>query len=145
MATPGLDAIIAMLAKLGFTNWLNSTPTASSIPYLNSSKELALGGAVTASKPMYIDSSSVPQAGNIPFATTMAGVVVSGMVSTTVSAFNITGRSNPGSDDTLMQGQLVAGARVTTFTKTGFIQVNITDSAGNILDGVHYIQIGTLT
>lgn len=103
------------------------------------------GAAVTASKPVYVDSSSQVQTGDIPFAATMAGVIVSGLLSTAVSALDVTGQSNPGSANTLMQGQLVVGSRVTTFTKTGFIQVNITDSAGNITDGVHYIQIGTLS
>lgn len=70
---------------------------------------------------------------------------VSGIVNTATAGINVTGASNPGSADTLMQGQLVSGARVTTWTKTGFIQVQVTDSAGNITDGVHYIQIGTLS
>ena len=72
-------------------------------------------------------------------------VKVSGIVDTATSALDITGASNPGSDDTLMQGQLVSGGRVTTWTKTGYIQVNVTDSAGNITNGKHYIQFGTLT
>ena len=109
-------------------------------PIKNANKTLA-----TASTPIYVDSTSKLATGNIPFATTMAGVVVSGLVSTTVSALDVTGASNPGSADTLMQGQLVLGSRVTTFTSTGYIQVNITDSAGNLTNGVHYIQVGTLT
>lgn len=72
-------------------------------------------------------------------------VTVSGIVSTATSALNITGASNPGSADTLMQGQLVVGSRVTTLTTTGYIQVNIVDSAGNITEGKHYIPFGTLT
>lgn len=83
---------------------------------------------------------------NVVDGTTPLQVVkVSGIVNTATSAWNVTGASNPGSADTLMQGQLVAGARVTTWTKTGFIQVQVTDSAGNITDGQHYIQIGTLS
>jgi hypothetical protein len=77
--------------------------------------------------------------------TPLTVVTVSGIVSTATAALNITGASNPGNADTLMQGQLVSGARVTTWTKTGFIQVQVTDSAGNITDGKHYIQIGTLS
>ena len=70
---------------------------------------------------------------------------VSGIVNTATSGLNVTGASTTDNADTLMQGQLVAGARVTTFTKTGFIQVQVTDSAGNITSGQHYIQIGTLS
>ena len=70
---------------------------------------------------------------------------VSGIVNTATAGINVTGASTTDNADTLMQGQLVSGARVTTFTKTGFIQVQVTDEAGNITDGVHYIQIGTLS
>jgi len=72
-------------------------------------------------------------------------VKISGIINTATAAFDVTGRTTTDNADTLMQGQLVAGGRVTTFTKTGFIQVQITDEAGNITDGQHYIQIGTLT
>ena len=99
----------------------------------------------TASTPLYVDSNSQVAQGNIPFATTMAGVVVSGIVSTALSALNITGASELDNVDRLMIGQLVAGAQVTTFTKTGFIRVNIVDSSGLVTDGEHYIQIGTLS
>lgn len=110
--------------------------------------KVTIGETVTAtgnSAVLYSDSAGTLQEGALPFAQTMAGVVVTGMASTTISALDVTGASNPGSADTLMQGQLVVGSRVTTFTKTGFIQVNVVDSAGNLTDGVHYIQLGTLS
>lgn len=115
-----------------------SPTTASALPYIDSSSKLA-ATAVTASRPVYIDSSSVPQTGAIPFAYLLAPT------SSATSLIDFSGRSNPGSADTLMQGQIVAGARVTTLTYTGFLQVNITDAAGNVTDGVHYIPFGTLT
>lgn len=118
--------------------------TANALPYIGSESALA-ATAVTASKPVYIDSSSVPQTGDIPFATTMAGVVVSGIVSTALSALNVTATVDVDNVDRLMIGQLVDGAKVTTFTKTGFIRVNITDSGGVVANGEHYIQIGTLS
>ena len=99
----------------------------------------------TASTPIYVDSTSKLATGNIPFATTMAGVVVSGLLTTAVSSLDISGTSNPGTADTLMQGQLVLGSRVTTITTTGYLQINITDAQGNITNGVHYIPFGTLT
>ena len=98
----------------------------------------ATEGAVTASRPIYVDSDSKLAVGAIPFA------VLTNAATTTTSVFDITGASTL-SDDEIMHNTLVAGAGVTTFTKTGFIQVNITDSAGNITDGKHYIQFGTLT
>lgn len=120
--------------------------TVDQILYIDSNSNFT-ANTVTASKPMYMDSNKVPQAANIPFATSMAGLVVEGMVNTTLSVLNLTGTSNPVTDDLLMQGQLVKGSQVSTFTTTAFIQVNITDDspAGNVTDGVHYIQIGTLT
>ena len=107
--------------------------------------ETITGG--TASKPVYADSDGNLATGNLPFATTMAGVVVSGLANTATSAVNVTGESNPtvGYLDTLMTGQLVLGSNVTTWTKTGFIRVSVTDSTGNLTDGDHYLQIGTLT
>lgn len=99
----------------------------------------------TASTPLYVDSNSLVAQGNVPFPFTTAGIIVSGLTSTTVTSLVLTGSSNTDNADLLMSGQLVGGARVTTFTKTGFIRVNITDSAGVITAGDHYIQIGTLT
>ena len=119
--------------------------SASSALYADANNLIQTGGAMAASKPIYSDSAKVPQAANIPFATQMAGLIVDGLLTTTVSAFSITGTSNPDTAELLLQGQLVLGSQVTTWTKTGFIQVNIVDDGGNLTDGVHYIQIGTLT
>lgn len=45
----------------------------------------------------------------------------------------------------VMTQTLVGGADATTFTASGWIRVNITDSGGRLTDGYHYIPVGTLT
>lgn len=100
------------------------------------------GVAVQASSAVYADSSSkiaVLAGGGTPFA-----VKVSGLSTTAEAIMDFTGSSTDTAND-LMHGQLVDGAVVTTFTKTGFLRVNITDNGGNIVNGQHYIQIGSLT
>jgi hypothetical protein len=94
----------------------------------------------TASTLIYSDSSGKLAQGNIPFAVPLHA----GVTDTSYSALDIKGSSTLTAND-IMHQTLVAGAGVTTFTKTGFIRVTITDSAGNITDGAHYIQIGTLS
>lgn len=112
---------------------------ASYLMYSDSNSDLA-ASALAASKLLYVDSNVVPQAGNVPFA---LPVDVSGQ-STTSAFLNLTGRSSlSGSAD--MTLTLVAGSAYTTFTKSGAIRVTITDSAGNVVDGDHYIQIGSLS
>ena len=107
--------------------------------YSDSNSEFA-SSAITASKPVYTDSSSVPQTGEFPFA--VPADVTS--VGTTAAVLKFTGNSTlSGTND--MGTTLVAGAAVTTFTKTGFIRVQITDSNGNVTDGFHYIQLGSLS
>ena len=99
----------------------------------------------TVSTPLYVDSNSQVAQGNVPFPFTAAGLVVSGTTATTVSALSVTAQAETDNSGLLMSGQLVGGSRVTTWTKTGFIRVNVTDSAGVLTDGDHYIQIGTLS
>jgi len=99
----------------------------------------------TASTPLYVDSSSKVAQGNVPFTFPVAGVTITGVLATTTSALIVTGTANTDNADLYMSGQLVGGARVTTFTKTGFIRVNITDASGVLTNGEHYIQVGTLT
>lgn len=112
---------------------------ASYLVYSNANSELAVT-AMVASKPVYIDSSSVPQTGAFPFS---APVDVSGGA-TTATFLNLTGNSSlSGTAD--MTLTLVAGSAYTTFTKSGAIRVTITDSAGNVVSGDHYIQIGLLS
>lgn len=97
------------------------------------------GSAVTASKVLYADSSSNLASGALPFE-----LEVTAANDTTFTFLRLTGRSSL-SDDQLLSGTLVQGAQVTTWTATGYVQVNITDNGGNITDGVHYIQVGTIT
>ncbi len=139
MPTPGLDAIIAMLQKFGFTNWINSSPTASSLPYVNSSGELSSGEAVTASTPVYINSSSVPVSGSLPFALPLAA----GATDSSFSTFNISGRAT-GSADDLMHLNLVLGSNATA-TIAGFTRVTVTDAGGVITDGAYYIPFYVLS
>ena len=89
---------------------------------------------------LYADSAGKLAQGNIPFMVPLHA----GVSNTGYSVMEIKGYSTL-TDNDIMHQTLVAGAGVTTFTKTGFIRVNIIDSAGNITDGSHYIQIGTLT
>ena len=104
----------------------------------------------TVSGVLYTDSSSVLQSGALPFELPVAGIAstqelkVSGVSSTAVGFLDFTSVSTLSADE-LMHTPLVAGAAVTTFTSTGFIRVKITDSAGNLTDGYHYIQLGTLS
>lgn len=99
----------------------------------------------SASTPLYVDANSLVAQGNVPFHFPVAGVTVTGVLATTTSTLNITGTANTDNVDLLMSGQLVGGARVTTFTKTGFIRVLVTDASGVVTNGEHYIQIGTLS
>jgi len=93
----------------------------------------------TASKVVYSDASKNVAAGSLPFE-----LQITGATDSTFSFLDLTGASS-NSADIAMQGTLVDGAQVTTFTKTGFARVTITDSGGNITDGTHYIQFGTLS
>lgn len=99
-----------------------------------------VGASASASVPLYSDSNSKLAVGGFPFALQL----LAGVTDTSFSVAAITG-SSTGSANELMHQTLVDGAQVTTFTKTGFLRVTITDSAGNITNGAHYIQIGTLT
>lgn len=111
---------------------------ASYLLYSDSNSDFATS-AITASKPVYIDSSSVPQTGDLPFA---MPVDVSGQA-TTSAVLKFTGRATAsGSNDLGLT--LVAGGAVTTFTATGYVRVQIVDSAGILTDGFHYVQVGSL-
>ncbi len=94
----------------------------------------------TVSTPVYVDSTGRLVQGNIPFSLPLAA----GATDTNFAVMNIIGSSTLTAND-IMHQTLVAGAGVTTWTKTGFIKVNVTDNAGNITSGDHYIQFGTLT
>lgn len=98
------------------------------------------GVAATISTPLFVDSSGKVAQGAIPYSMPLSA----GATNTNFSVMTIVGSSTLSADD-IMHQTLVAGAGVTTWTKTGFIKVNITDNAGNITSGDHYIQFGTLT
>lgn len=98
------------------------------------------GVAVSASTPVFVDSNSNLQVGNIPFSMPL----MAGVTSTSATVVSVEG-SSTGSANELMHQTLVAGANVTTFTSGGFLRVAITDDAGNITNGSYYIQFGTLS
>lgn len=102
--------------------------------------ESSTGLATSVSKLLYVDSDKRLAGGNIPFMIPMHA----GVTDTSYAAMEVKGSSTLSADE-IMHQTLVAGAGVTTFTKTGFIRVKIVDSAGNLTDGYHYIQIGTLS
>lgn len=97
----------------------------------------AYNNPATASSIVYADANSKLAIGSLPMAVTQS-------LATTVSVLDVTGYATLSADE-IMHGTLVAGAGVTTWTKTGFLQINVTDNAGNIVNGKHYIQFGTLT
>lgn len=97
----------------------------------------ALTGTNVSTVP-YIDSAGTWQVAPI------ALPLMAGVISTSNSVLSIQGASTLTAND-IMHQTLVAGAGVTTFTSTGFLRVTVTDSAGNITSGQHYIQIGTLS
>lgn len=98
------------------------------------------GDAVTASAgPLYVDSNQKMKSGDLPYELKFSGVT------NTASAVLDLQAASTVSADELMHGTFVSGASVTTFTKTGFIRVKITDDGGNLTDGYHYIQLGSLT
>lgn len=102
----------------------------------NQAKASTGSPSITSTIP-YIDSAGLLQYGAMPVAITQS-------LATSVSVLDVTSATTL-SADLAMQGTLVAGSGVTTWTKTGFLQINVTDSAGNITNGKHYIQFGTLT
>lgn len=143
MATEPIDSLSAEIKRKGLRigNEVLATTdlptTASALPYVNSTSKLA-ATAVTASTPVYIDSSSVPQTGNIPFAFPLAA----GATNTGFSSMAITG-SATGSVDELMHLNLVKGSNATS-TIAGFVRITVTDNAGVITDGAYYMPFYTL-
>lgn len=99
-----------------------------------------VGATATASTTIYSDSSSKLAVGGLPFAIQL----ISGLTDSSASVADVQGRSTLTAND-LMHTNLVAGAAVTTFTATGYLRVSVTDAGGNITNGAHYIQVGTLS
>ena len=143
MATPAIDSLVELIkkrVKIGADIYAANNAdaaTASAIPYIDSGSKLA-ATTVTASKPVYIDSSSVPQTGALPFANPLSA----GATDSSFSTWTITGRAT-GSADELMHLNLVKGANATS-TIAGFVRTTITDQAGVITDGDYYVPFYTL-
>ncbi len=76
--------------------------------------------------------------------TPLSRLIITGVANTGTSFGSFTGASTLSADE-IMHQTLVDGAGVTTFTKTGFLRVSIVDQGGNITDGDHYIQFGSLS
>ena len=129
MATPPIDSLVDLINKKGLN--------VGNIVYS------AAGAPVTASKLIYADSNSQLASGTIPFAiaTTVAPDVTA--ASSTSSLLTLTGASTADVMTTTVVADGTGGA--TTFTKKGYIRINVTDTGDNITDGFYYIQVGTLT
>lgn len=115
-----------------------ASSTVSSLPYVNSESKLQTK-PLNPSKPLWVDSNSVPHAGEFPFAVPLH----SGVVNTGSSVLDIKGSSTLTANDIYHQ-VLVEGSQVTTFGSQVYIRVSVTDEAGNITDGDYYIQAGTI-
>ena len=143
MPTPPIDSLVDLINKrlaIGsdvYSSGMVQNGTTGSLAYVDSAGKLA-ASSITASKPVYIDSSSVPQTGALPFAMLLsAGATNSGL-----STWSITGRATGAASD-LMHLNLVLGANATA-TIGGFVRTTITDQAGVIADGDYYIPFYTL-
>lgn len=143
MPTPPIDSLVDLINKrlaIGsdvYSSAMVQNGTTNSLTYVSSAGKLAATG-VTASKPVYIDSSSVPQTGGFPFTVPMLG----GTLTTSTAIMSIQG-SATGSDDELMHLTLVKGANATA-TIGGFFRATITDDAGVITTGSYYVPFYTL-
>lgn len=123
MATPPLDSVVAMINAKGL-NVGNQVLDAS-------------GASVTASKPLYVDSTSKLASGAIPHS-----VPITPSTSTT-TFLNLTGSATA---DVMTTNFVVDGTNgATTFTKKGYVKISVTDSGAVGTNGDYYIQIGTLT
>lgn len=123
-----------------------SSTTADSVQEMVEGGKLKIGNEVkestqlptSASKPLYVDSSSKLAGGAFPFPVEVSNL------STTGTVFAKFSGSSTLSENSLYT-QIVAASGATTFTTTGYLRVTITDAAGNVTDGDHYIRIGSLT
>lgn len=88
--------------------------------------------AVSSSNPLSTDSTGLLQ---------VSGLLPITQTTITEGVLSITGT---GAADVMTQ-TLVSGSDATTWTKSGWIRVKVTDSGGRFTNGYHYIQVGTLT
>lgn len=143
MPTPPIDSLVELIKKrlaIGsdvYSSGDVQNGTTSSLPYVDSAGKLA-ATSVTASKPVYIDSNSVPQTGGFPFTVQMLG----GTLTTSTAIASLQG-SATGSADELMHLTFVKGANATA-TIGGYYRVTITDDAGVITTGNYYVPFYTL-
>ena len=143
MPTPPIDSLVQLInerLKIGsdvYSNKNVANQTTSSLVYVDSAGKLG-ATSVTASKPVYIDSSSVPQTAGFPFAVPM----LAGVTSTSASVITIQG-SATGSANELMHLTLVLGANATA-TIAGWYRATVTDDAGVITTGDYYVPFYTL-
>lgn len=92
----------------------------------------------SASVPLYSDANSQVKAAGFPFAVQL----YAGVTDTSFSSVDIKGSSTDTSPQSMYQ-TLVRTA-MATFTTSGWMRVNVTDLAGNIVNGNYYIPFGLL-
>lgn len=144
MSTPNTDGLQTLIdqGKMKVGNPMlpssGATPLVSQLPYVDSSGNVAIA-SLNASTPVYINSSSVPVSGALPFALQLSA----GATDTSFSAASITG-SATGSADELMHLTLVKGANATAVI-AGYYRVTVTDNAGVITSGAYYAPFYVLS
>lgn len=143
MATEPIDSLrdlIKRALRLGgdvYSSGNVQNATTDSLTYIDADGKLA-ATEITASKPVYTDSNSVPQTGSIPFAIPLAA----GATDSGFSTLSISGRAT-GSANDLMHLNLVKGSNATA-TIAGYYRVTVADAAGVITDGDYYAPFYTL-
>jgi hypothetical protein len=100
--------------------------------------DVGLNSLVSASNPIYVDSSSKVAVGDLPFPLVLAA----GSTNTGFAVASIKG-SATGSANELMHLTLVAGANATAVI-AGYYRVTVTDAAGVITSGDYYAPFYTL-
>jgi len=111
----------------------------SAMPYLNSVGQLETK-PLNADKPLWVDASNIPHAGEFPFAVQLHA----GVTDTSYSTLAIKGSSSVSANNIYRQ-TLVEGSQVTTFGTTKcYARVTVTDSGGNCTDGDYYIELGSV-
>jgi hypothetical protein len=128
MATQDNNSLEAKINALGGIRVGNSVVDA----------DVGLNSLVSASQPIYVDSSSKVAVGDLPFVLPLAA----GVTDTSFSLLSLKG-SATGSANELMHLTLVAGANATA-TIAGYYRVTVTDSNGVITTGAYYAPFYTL-
>lgn len=92
------------------------------------------GAAATASKPLYVDSSSKMASGSFPFALPVT------LTDATLPIIDLTGVGTAG----LLTTTFVKAADVSTHTVSGYLRIAITDTGDDVTDGSYYIPFGII-